>query len=102
MAGQPIAIVGSTTSGHAKCSPPTKIVKSGKNTKVFTQKKILVATVGAITAVHGCKDDDPHTDKVTKGSSKVMIGKSPVARQGDQLTRGATITSGNKQVLVGG
>ncbi len=101
MAGQPIAIMGSTTSGHAKCSPPTKIAKI-KQEKVFTQKKILVATVGSITAVHGCKDDDPHTDKVMKGAAKVMIKKSPVARQGDQLSRGASITSGNKQVLVGG
>ena len=64
--------------------------------------KMLVATKGATAVTHGCKDDPPHSDIVTGGSKTVMIGKKWVARLGDRLDRGSKITSGIKNVLVGG
>ncbi len=99
--GQPIAYIGSTTSGHGPCNPPSSLKTSGGNTKVYVTK-ILVATKGATAVTHGCKDDPPHNDVVVKGSKTVMIGKKWVARKGDKLDRGSTITSGIANVLVGG
>ena len=99
--GKPIAHIGSTTSGHGPCNPPSSLKTSGGNTKVYVTK-ILVATKGATAVTHGCKDDPPHNDVVVKGSKTVMIGKKWVARLGDRLDRGSKITSGIKNVLVGG
>ena len=99
--GQPIAHIGSTTSGHGPCNPPSSLKTSGGNTKVYVTK-ILVATKGATAVTHGCKDDPPHNDIVTGGSTTVMILKKGVARKGDKLDRGSTITSGIANVLVGG
>ena len=99
--GQPIAYIGSTTSGHGPCNPPSSLKTSGGNTKVYVTK-ILVATKGATAVTHGCKDDPPHNDVVVKGSKTVMIGKKWVARQGDRLDRGSKITSGFANVTVGG
>ena len=99
--GQPIAHIGSTTSGHGPCNPPSSLKTSGGNTKVYVTK-ILVATKGATAVTHGCKDDPAHNDVVVKGSKTVMIGKKWVARKGDKLDRGSTITSGIANVLVGG
>ena len=98
--GQPIAYIGSTTSGHGPCNPPSTLVETGGNTMVFVNKK-LVATIGGKAATHGCKDDPPHMDIITGGSTRVMIKKKGVARQGDALNRGSTITSGNERVMVG-
>ncbi len=98
--GQPIAHIGSETSGHGPCSPPSTLVETGGNTKVLVSKK-LVVTTGGKAATHGCKDDPPHMDIVTGGSKRVLIMKKGVARQGDELNRGSTIISGNKKVLVG-
>ena len=97
--GKPIAYIGSTTSGHGPCNPPSKLVETGGNTNVFVSKK-LIATKGGKAATHGCKDDPPHMDIVTGGSSTVMVGKKGVARQGDALNRGSKILLGNKQILV--
>ena len=99
--GKPIAHIGSTTSGHGPCSPPSKLTTSGGNGTVYVNK-MFVATKGATAATHGCKDDPPHKDVVVKGSKTVMIGKKWVARLGDKLDRGSTITSGFKNVTVGG
>ena len=99
--GQPIAHIGSSTSGHSKCSPPSKIKTSGGNSTVYVGK-ILIATKGGKAATHGCKDDPPHQDVVTGGSRTVLVLKKKVARQGDGLNRGSTITSGKKLILVGG
>lgn len=99
--GKPIAHIGSTTSGHSKCSPPSKLKTSGGNAKVYVTK-MLVATKGATAVTHGCKDDPPHSDIVTGGSKTVMIGKKWVARLGDRLDRGSKITSGIANVTVGG
>ena len=97
---QPIAHIGSTTSGHGPCNPPSTLVETGGNTNVFVSKK-LIATIGGKAATHGCKDDPPHMDIITGGSTRVMIKKKGVARQGDALNRGSTITSGNERVMVG-
>ncbi len=99
--GQPIAHIGSTTSGHGPCNPPSSIKTSGGNATVYVNK-MLVATKGATAVTHGCKDDPPHNDVVVKGSMTVMIMKKWVARQGDKLDRGSTITSGFANVTVGG
>ena len=99
--GKPIAHIGSETSGHGPCSPPSTLVETGGNTKVLVSKK-LVVTTGGKAATHGCKDDPPHNDIVTGGSKTVMILKKWVARKGDPLNRGSTITSGKKKILVGG
>ena len=100
--GKPIAYIGCTTSGHRKCSPPSKLKTSGGNSQVYTNSCILVATKGATAVTHGCKDDPPHNDIVTGGSKTVMILKKWVARQGDVLNRGSKITSGFANVTVGG
>ena len=97
--GKPIAHVGSTTSGHSKCSPPSKIKTSGGNSTVYVGK-ILIATKGGKAATHGCKDDAPHMDVITGGSRTVKIGRKGIARKGDRLTKRARILSGNKQILV--
>ena len=99
--GKPIAHIGSSTSGHGPCNPPSSIKTSGGNAQVYVTK-MLVATKGATAVTHGCKDDPPHNDVVVKGSKTVMIGKKWVARKGDKLDRGSTITSGIANVLVGG
>ena len=99
--GQPIATIGDSTSGHGPCSPPSTLVETGGNKKVFAQKQ-LVVTVGGQAATHGCKDDPPHNDIVTGGSMTVRIMKKGVARQGDRTNRGSTITSGIANVMVGG
>ena len=99
--GQPIATIGDSTSGHGPCNPPSTLVETGGNKKVFAQRQ-LVVTIGGQAATHGCKDDPPHNDIVTGGSKTVMILKRWVARQGDKLDRGSTITSGFKNVTVGG
>tara|TARA_E500000331_G_scaffold340467_1_gene371791 strand:+ start:24 stop:335 length:312 start_codon:yes stop_codon:yes gene_type:complete len=102
--GQPIAHIKSETSGHGPCSPPSTLVESGGNTNVYISTGsacILVVTKGGKAATHGCKDDPPHMDIVTGGSKRVLINKKGVARQGDELNRGSTITSGNKKILVG-
>ena len=101
--GKPIAHVGSTTSGHSKCSPPSKLQTSGGNTNVYMSTGsacVLVATKGATAVTHGCKDDPPHSDVVTGGSRTVMVGRKGIARKGDRLTKGAKILLGNKQILV--
>ena len=101
--GKPIAYIGSTTSGHRKCSPPSKLQTSGGNTNVFMSTGsacVLVATKGATAVTHGCKDDSPHSDVVTGGSRTVMVGRKGIARKGDRLTKGARILLGNKQILV--
>ena len=101
--GKPIAYIGSTTSGHRKCSPPSKLQTSGGNTNVFISTGsacVLVATKGATAVTHGCKDDPPHSDVVTGGSRTVMVGRKGIARKGDRLTKGARILLGNKQILV--
>ena len=97
--GKPIAHVGSSTSGHSKCSPPTFIKTAGQS-KVFVMGK-KVAVTGGRTATHGCKDDPAHQDRITKGSRKVRILGKGIARQGDPLIKGARITSGKKKFLVG-
>tara|TARA_E500000305_G_C3926318_1_gene190637 strand:- start:347 stop:649 length:303 start_codon:yes stop_codon:yes gene_type:complete len=99
--GKPIAHIGSSTSGHGPCNPPSTLVETGGNTNVFVSKK-LIATIGGKAATHGCKDDPPHMDVITGGSTRVMIKKKGVARQGDGLNRGSRITSGIANVLVGG
>ena len=99
--GKPIAYIGSSTSGHGPCSPPSSIIESGGNGAVYVNK-MLVATKGAKAATHGCKDDPPHNDIVTGGSMTVRIMKKGVARQGDRTNRGSTITSGIANVMVGG
>ena len=99
--GQPIAYIGCSTSGHGPCNPPSTIKTSGGHKKVYVNK-ILVATKGALAVTHGCKDDPPHQNVVTKGSKTVTISGKWVARQGDQLDRKSTITSGFKNVTVGG
>ena len=99
---KPIAYIGCTTSGHRKCSPPSKLKTSGGNSQVYTNSCILVATIGATAVTHGCKDDSPHQDKVVQGAAKVMIGKKGVARKGDKLDRGSKILTGFANVLVGG
>ena len=99
--GKPVATIGDSTSGHGPCNPPSTLVETGGNKKVFAQKK-LVVTIGGQAATHGCKDDPPHQDVVTGGSKRVMIMKKGVARQGDGLNRGSTITSGKKRIMVGG
>ena len=97
--GKPIAHIGSETSGHSPCSPPSTLVETANKTVLVSKK--LVVTVGGLAAVHGCKDDPPHQDIVTGGSKRVLIMKKGVARSGDELNRGSTILSGNKRVLVG-
>ena len=72
--GQPIAHIGSTTSGHGPCNGPSSIKTSGGNATVYVNK-MLVATKGATAVTHGCKDDPPHNDVVVKGSMTVMIMK---------------------------
>lgn len=99
--GQPIAHIGSSTSGHGPCNGPSSLKDSGGHRIVYVNK-ILAATKGAMAATHGCKDDPPHNDIVTGGSKTVMILKKWVARKGDPLNRGSTITSGFKNVTVGG
>ena len=96
-----IATIGDGTSGHGPCNPPSTLVETGGNKTVFAQKK-LVVTIGGLAATHGCKDDPPHQDVVTNGSKTVLIMKKGVARKGDGLNRGSTITSGKKRILVGG
>ena len=101
--GKPIAHVGSSTSGHSKCSPPSKLQTSGGNTNVFISTGsacVLVATKGATAVTHGCKDDPPHSDVVTGGSRTVMVGRKGIARKGDRLTKGARILSGKTNYLV--
>ena len=99
--GKPIAHIGSNTSGHGPCSPPSSIVETGGNATVYVNK-MLVATEGGKAAVHGCKDDPPHMDVITVGSMTVRIMKKGIARQGDKLNRGSTILSGMANVTVGG
>ena len=99
--GQPIAHIGSTTSGHGPCNGPSSL-KDGGSHRVVYVNKILAATKGAMAVTHGCKDDPPHNDIVTGGSMTVRILKRSVARQGDVLNRGSKITSGFKNVTVGG
>ena len=99
--GQPIATIGDSTSGHGPCNPPSTLVETGGNKTVFANKKMVV-TIGGQAATHGCKDDPPHQDVVTGGSRTVLVLKKGVARQGDGLNRGSTITSGKKKILVGG
>ena len=69
--GKPIAHIGSTTSGHGPCSPPSSIKDSGGHAIVYVNK-MLVATKGALAVTHGCKDDPPHNDIVT-GLSLIHI-----------------------------
>ena len=82
--GQPIAHIGSSTSGHGPCNGPSSLKDSGGHRIVYVNK-ILAATKGAMAATHGCKDDPPHNDIVTGGSKTVMILKKWVARKGDPL-----------------
>ncbi|HEY5969974.1 MAG TPA: PAAR domain-containing protein [Chitinophagaceae bacterium] len=41
-------------------------------------------------------------DTIIKGSSSVMIGNKPAARQGDQTAHGGMITIGCPTVIIGG
>lgn len=85
-----LASVGDKTSAHPACYPPTSLVLSKKNKKIFTLKK-PVSVVGDLTAPHvGPKEDcsAKHADMINKvgGSKKVFIMKIPVAVQGQNLT----------------
>ena len=71
------------------------VLPTGCITTVLINKK-PAAVVGAMCTCAG------PPDSIISGSSSVMIGKKPAARQNDKTAHGGSIAIGSANVIIGG
>jgi uncharacterized Zn-binding protein involved in type VI secretion len=71
------------------------ILPSGCEMTVIINKKPAAVT-GAMCTCAG------PPDSIVKGSSSVLFGKKPAARQGDKTAHGGSIAVGSTDVIIGG
>ncbi|MFL5740125.1 MAG: PAAR domain-containing protein [Flavisolibacter sp.] len=62
---------------------------------------VMIGSMAAATVGNMCTCAGP-PDSIMQGSTSVMIGNKPAARQGDPTTHGGSITAGCTTVIIGG
>ena len=92
MAG--VARQGDNSTGHDSCPPVPIVGNVSGNVKINGRP---CAYVGSVFAPHGCEDHVTHSGRVSSGSGTVFVNGKPIARQGDSVSCGGTISgcSGN-------
>ena len=109
MPKNPVAVRGAAcTTGHG-CDTVTTVLGGSPDVLVGGKNGIGVLTVGDPLAVHTITNPalippciDHPAQIVNTGSATVIVNNKPIARVGDSVDIGGTITAGITNIVAGG